>query len=51
MSEDLQSLLEKINREGIEKANNDAGEIIASANKEAARIISSQARLKSNCRI
>lgn len=39
MSEDLQSLLEKINREGIEKANKDAGEIIASANKEAARIV------------
>lgn len=38
MSEDLQSLLEKINRDGIEKANKEAAEIIESANKEAARI-------------
>ena len=31
MSEDLQSLLEKINREGVEKAQAEADEIIAKA--------------------
>ena len=39
MSEDLQSLLEKINREGVEKANAEANKIIAAAKLEAADIV------------
>lgn len=41
MSEDLQNLLEKINREGVEKAEAAAGEIIAKAKAEAAAIVKS----------
>lgn len=40
MSEDLQSLLEKINREGVEKARAEAAEIIAAAKAEAAALVS-----------
>ena len=39
MSEDLQSLLEKINREGVEKARNEADKIIADAKAKAADIV------------
>lgn len=39
MSEELQSLLEKINREGVEKAQARANEIIASAEAEAKRLV------------
>ena len=39
MSEDLQSLLEKINREGVEKANAESAKIIAAAKAEAADIV------------
>jgi len=39
MSEDLQSLLEKINREGVEKANAAAEKIIADAKASAAEIV------------
>lgn len=39
MSEDLQSLLEKINREGIEKAQAQADKIIADAKAKAAEIV------------
>jgi V/A-type H+-transporting ATPase subunit E len=41
MSEDLQSLLEKINRDGVEKANAQAESIIASARTKAAEIVKS----------
>lgn len=40
MSEDLQSLLEKINRDGVEKAEAEAGKIIDAANRRAAEIVS-----------
>ena len=39
MSEDLQSLLEKINRDGVEKANAAADKIIADAKAKAAEIV------------
>ncbi len=39
MSEDLQSLLEKINREGVEKAQATAEGIVADAKKRAAEIV------------
>ncbi len=39
MSEDLQSLLEKINRDGVEKANAAADKIIADAKAKAADIV------------
>ena len=39
MSEDLQSLLEKINREGVEKARAEADKIIAEAKAKAADIV------------
>ena len=39
MSEDLQSLLEKINREGVEKARTEADKIIADAKAKAADIV------------
>ncbi len=39
MSEDLQSLLEKINREGVEKARAEADRIIAEAKAKAAEIV------------
>ena len=39
MSEDLQSLLEKINREGVEKAQAAADEIVAEAKAEAAALV------------
>lgn len=39
MSEDIQSLLEKINKEGVEKARAQATEIIEAAQKEAAKIV------------
>jgi len=39
MSEELQSLLEKINREGVEKAQARSGEIIAEAEAEAKRLV------------
>ena len=39
MSEDLQSLLEKINREGVEKARAEADRIIADAKAKAADIV------------
>ena len=41
MSEDLQSLLEKINRDGVEKAEAEAQKIIDAANRRAAEIVSS----------
>jgi V/A-type H+-transporting ATPase subunit E len=41
MSEDLQSLLEKINRDGVEKAEAEAKKIIDAAEKRAAEIVSS----------
>ncbi len=41
MSEDLQSLLEKINREGVEKAHAEADKIIAEAKAKAAEIVKS----------
>lgn len=41
MSEDLQSLLEKINREGVEKAQAEADKILADAKAKAAAIVSS----------
>ena len=39
MSEDLQSLLEKINREGVEKANAESARIIDAAKAKAAAIV------------
>ena len=39
MSEDLQSLLEKINRDGIEKANAESEKILADAKAKAAAIV------------
>ena len=39
MSEDLQSLLEKINREGVEKAKAEADRIVAEAKAKAAEIV------------
>jgi len=39
MSEDLQSLLEKINREGVEKAQAAADEIVAKAKAQAAALV------------
>jgi V/A-type H+-transporting ATPase subunit E len=39
MSEDLQSLLEKINREGVEKAQAEADRIVADAKAKAAEIV------------
>ena len=39
MSEELQGLLEKINREGVEKAQVRSGEIIAAAEAEARRLV------------
>lgn len=39
MSENLQSLLEKINREGVEKAQSEAARIIADAKAQAAAIV------------
>lgn len=39
MSEELQSLLEKINREGVEKAQARSNEIIAAAEAEAKRLV------------
>ena len=39
MSEDLQSLLEKINREGVEKARAEADKIISDAKAKAADIV------------
>lgn len=39
MSEDLQGLLEKINRDGVEKAQREADEIISAAKKKAAEIV------------
>ena len=39
MSEDLQGLLEKINRDGVEKAEAKAAEIIADAKAKAAEIV------------
>ncbi|MBO7482746.1 MAG: hypothetical protein J6U17_02520 [Kiritimatiellae bacterium] len=41
MSEDLQSLLEKINRDGVEKANAEAESIVATARTRAAEIVKS----------
>ncbi|MGN0855117.1 MAG: hypothetical protein ACI4R9_06325 [Kiritimatiellia bacterium] len=41
MSEDLQSLLEKINREGVEKAQAEADRILAAAKAKAAEIVAS----------
>lgn len=41
MSEELQSLIEKINREGVEKAEAKAAEIISGAEAKAAEIINS----------
>ncbi len=41
MSEDLQSLLEKINREGVEKAKAEADRIVAEAKAKAAEIVKS----------
>ncbi len=41
MSEDLQSLLEKINREGVEKAKAEADRIVAEAKARAAEIVKS----------
>ncbi len=40
MTEDLQSLLEKINREGVEKARAEASAITEAARKEAAKLVS-----------
>ena len=39
MAEDLQAILEKINREGIEKARAEADGILAAAKEEAAKIV------------
>jgi len=39
MAEQLQELLERINREGVEKAEKKAGEIIAAAEKKAKEIV------------
>ena len=39
MSEDLQSLLEKINRDGVEKAQAESDRIIAEAKAKAAAIV------------
>ena len=39
MSEDLQSLLDKINRDGVEKAKAEAQSILAQAKEEAAKIV------------
>ena len=39
MAEDLQSLLEKINRDGVEKANAEAAKIVAEAKAKAADIV------------
>lgn len=41
MSEDLQSLLEKINRDGVEKAQREADAILAAAKAKAAEIVKS----------
>lgn len=38
MAEELQNLLERIQRDGVEKANTEAGDILESARKEAAAI-------------
>ena len=39
MAEELQSLIEKINRDGVEKANAEAERIIAAAKEQASRIV------------
>ena len=39
MAEELQHLLDKINREGVEKAENEAARIIAAAKEEAATLV------------
>ena len=39
MAEELQSLIEKINRDGVEKANAEAERIVAAAKEQAARIV------------
>lgn len=39
MAEELQSLIEKINRDGVEKANAEAERIVAAAKEEAAKIV------------
>lgn len=39
MSEELQSLIEKINRDGVEKANAEAERIVAAAREQAAMIV------------
>ena len=39
MSEELQSLIEKINRDGVEKANAEAERIVAAAREQAAAIV------------
>ena len=39
MSEDLQSLLERINRDGVEKAQAEAAKIVSEAKAEAAKIV------------
>ena len=39
MSEELQSLIEKINRDGVEKANTEAERIVAAAKEQAAMIV------------
>ena len=44
MAEELQSLLEKIQREGIEKANAEAAELISEAKKKAAELLSDAER-------
>jgi len=41
MAEELQSLIEKINRDGVEKANAEAERIISAANAQAAAIVKS----------
>jgi len=41
MTEDLQQLLEKIQRDGVDKANSEADAILAKAKKESAALISS----------
>ena len=39
MSEEIQSLIEKINRDGVEKANAEAARIVAAAKEQAAAIV------------
>ena len=39
MAEELQSLIEKINRDGVEKANAEAARIVAAAKEQAAAIV------------